>query len=112
MREAQKRTETQLTNPTELLTKFTNQEKNGKDKERADDEWLLELISELAKLNESDEEEESDEKEEEEEKESEEEDVDEEDGKRNILHSHSVWGNKAVKNEIPAKCADHQDHVW
>ncbi|MED6115049.1 hypothetical protein PIB30_086420 [Stylosanthes scabra] len=109
MREAQKRTETQLTNLIELLTKFTNQitinpptpsqpsssnplpsqplpnpmgginmarrEKGEEDERETGDDWLLELISELAKLDDSDEEEsdgdESDEEEEDEEKEDE-----------------------------------------
>ncbi|MED6164107.1 hypothetical protein PIB30_086523 [Stylosanthes scabra] len=135
MREAQKRTKTQLTNLIELLTKFTNQvtvnpqtssqpsspsplpfqplpnpkgginmvrkEKNGQDKEGSHDEWLLELISKLAKLNESDEEEES-----EDEDESEEEDMEKEDDKETFFIAIVFRGNKTVKNEIPAKCAD------
>ncbi|MED6221827.1 hypothetical protein PIB30_058391 [Stylosanthes scabra] len=139
MREAQKRTEAQLTNLTNLLTKFTYQaginpqppiqpssssflpsqslpnpkgginmvrkESDEEDKEEGQDNWLYELLFELAKSDESDEEAESEGEDEEEENAKEEEVIDEDEDETYFI-AMMFGGNKAVKDEIPAKCAD------
>ncbi|MED6172856.1 hypothetical protein PIB30_053785 [Stylosanthes scabra] len=135
-RESQERTENQLTNLTDLLTKFANPatinhqppsqlssssplpsqplsnpkgginmvhnvESNGdeEDEEEGDD-WLYELLVELANSNNSDKEEDC------EEVDDEEEEAEEEDEDETFFIATVYGGNKAVKEEIPAKCAD------
>ncbi|MED6114614.1 hypothetical protein PIB30_079050 [Stylosanthes scabra] len=145
IREALKRTKAQLTNLTDLLTKFTHQvgvnpqpltqptnssslssqplpnpkgdismvqkENDKEDKEEGEDDWLYELLSELAKSDESEGEVESEGEDEEEsaedeEESAEEEEVIDEDEDETFFIATVFGGNKAVKDEIPAKCVD------
>ncbi|MED6213628.1 hypothetical protein PIB30_095198 [Stylosanthes scabra] len=131
MREAQKRTKNQLTNLTEILTKFANQAtinpppslqpssssplpsqplpnpKGGinmvrkeRDEEEEENNWLYELLAELAKLDESDEEEDEEEEDETEEV------VKEEDDDEAFFIATVYGGKKVEEEEIPVKCED------
>ncbi|MED6137412.1 hypothetical protein PIB30_064808 [Stylosanthes scabra] len=82
MREAQKRTETQLTNLTELLTKRSDGEESNDEEE--DEEKEGNVSEEVMEESENEEENEGE----------------------TFFIATVFGGNKVVKNEIPAKCTD------
>ncbi|MED6211749.1 hypothetical protein PIB30_076606 [Stylosanthes scabra] len=81
-------------------------ESDEEDKEEGEDDWLYELLSKLAKLYELDEEEKSEEEDNEEEEDMGEKEMEGEDADEAFFITTVFGGNKAVKEEIPAKCAD------
>ncbi|MED6110627.1 hypothetical protein PIB30_044760 [Stylosanthes scabra] len=85
---------------------MVRKESDEGDKEDPEDDWLYELLSELAKLNDSNEEEESEEEDNEEEEDMGEEEMEEEDVGDTFFIATMLGGNKVVKEEIPPKCTD------
>ncbi|MED6164305.1 hypothetical protein PIB30_088423 [Stylosanthes scabra] len=81
---------------------MVRKESDKEDTEEGEDDWLYELLSELAKSDEETESEEEDE----EEKDAKEEEVIEEDEGETFFIATVFGGKKTINDEIPAKCAD------